>query len=129
MDSARVVVGNTGAAAQHYLAKVGWTGIALVERDDIICQYMVNAGGYPAVAIDDKDVLDVGLAYRNGQKVWSVSSGGIVPATERKLAFADALRDLPKTITELQVTVFSDLHQAAVLAEPVLDSENASLRA
>lgn len=69
MDSARVVVGNTGAAAQRYLAKVGWTGIVLVERDDIICQYMVNAGGYPAVAIDDKDVLDVGLAYRNGQKV------------------------------------------------------------
>lgn len=52
-----------------------------------------------------------------------------MPATERKLAFADAHRDLPKTITELQVTVFGDLYEAAVLTEPVLDSENAPLRA
>ena len=52
-----------------------------------------------------------------------------MPATERKLAFADAHRDLPKTITELRVTVFGDLYEAAVLTEPVLDSENASLRA
>lgn len=72
MDSAQVVVGNMGAAAQRCLAEAGWTDIVLVERADIICEHMLNTGGHPAVAIDDNDVPDVGLAYCNGQKVWSI---------------------------------------------------------
>ena len=67
--------------------------------------------------------------YRDGEKVGSVSSGGFGPATGRNLAFAFVRPDAAKPGTELQVMVFGDMHKAAVLAEPVLDPENARLRA